>query len=110
MTIKMNVVNVNGEDLITWRENIDRNGPGMSIPLSNKQNFRMALNRMSSVGDEELVDYGEFAHVDDQTNVPIAIFINEVDADDFLTAKGAGYRKDREPGNRDGYDFKVVRK
>ena len=103
----MSFETINTVDRIVFRENIDRNGPGMVIELANKTAFRAAVNRITAQGDEEIVD-GSMGRIDDTTNSPIAIFQIEADADSFLASKGAGFRKDLEPDAVDGYGFKVV--
>ncbi len=106
--LKMSFETIDNIDRIVFRENIDRNGPGMVIELADKNAFRAAVNRITAQGDEEIVD-GQMGRIDDTTNQPIAIFQSEADADAFLALKGAGFRKDLETDAVDGYGYKVVR-
>ncbi len=108
MSVLMAFETINGVARVTWRETIDRNGPGMAIEFVNKNDFRSAFNRILAQGDEEIIE-GDLVRTEDRTNVPIALFDNEADADAFLLTKGVGFRKDTEPGTLDGYDFKIVR-
>lgn len=106
--ITMSVKLINTVEHIVFEESEDRNGPVLEIVLADKQDFRAAINQLNNVGDSDS-STGSFGHRDDTTNLPIAIFSDESDADSFLASKGAGHRKDQEPGSIDGYDFKIVR-
>lgn len=104
--IKLVVASLDGVKSIVIRENIDRNGPGVLLDFDDKGALTSALAQLSNVGDEQLVP-GTFERIDDTTNVPIAIFTDEGDADAFLLAKGAGHKKDFEL-TVDGFDFKIL--
>ncbi len=86
-------------------ENEDRNGPTMSIALADKQALRQAINRMNVDGDQE-IETGEFGRNEQSNTSVVAVYQNETDADDYVSAN-PGVIKAREV-SADGFDFKVI--
>ncbi len=87
-------------------ENEDRNGPALSISLSDRGRLRQAINRMTDEGDEE-IETGEFSRIERHNTSPVALFTNEADADDYVAAIGPTVQKVIEL-SVDNFDFKVV--
>lgn len=93
-------------DRITFRENIDRDGPMLSILLTDKQAMRQAINTLTNHGDEIIAD-GIFSRTSDKTRQPVGIFLTQADADAFQLTKGAGFVVETEE-QVDGFNWKVL--
>jgi len=91
--LKMSFETIDSVDRIVFRENLDRNGPGMVIQLANKNAFRAAVNRITAQGDEEIVE-GDMGRIENWSSNPVAMFQVEADADAYVTDKGAGFIKE----------------
>lgn len=96
-------------DRIILREHIDRDGPMLSLALTDKQAIRQALNTMNSHDDFILIT-GRFDRTSDRNRMPVAIFQREIDADNFQTLMGGPpeFRVAREV-QVDGFNWKVLR-
>ncbi len=108
MDIHIFVENIQGLDRIVCREGQDRNGAALLFNVTDKQAWRSAIQSMQNPSTPQEIVSGLFVRREDTTNIPIAIFTNEADADAFVITKGAAtHRKDIEQ-TVDGFDYKVV--
>ncbi len=92
---------------LIFREHIDRNGPSLSLRFADKAAIRTAIQSVVNDGDEVTIN-GRFRQEQDTTILPVAIFLNEADADAFVTAKGAGFSKRPQGVAADGFAFVVT--
>ncbi len=92
---------------LVFRENIDRNGPALSLAFGDRAVFRTALNSLANDGDE-VITQGRFRRIADFTQNPVGVFTTEADADAFVTAKGAGFTKRRQGASVDGFGWIVT--
>lgn len=92
---------------LVFRENIDRNGPVLSLAFGDRGAFRTALNSLTNDGDE-VVTTGRFGRIADFTQKPVGVFTTEADADAFVTAKGAGFTKRVQGESVDGFGWIVT--
>lgn len=93
-------------DRIIFREDIDRDGPMLSVLLSSKQALRQAINSLSNHGDEVIAE-GIFSRTADKDRMPMAIFQIEQDAIDWVVLKGVGFVVNREI-QVDGFNWTVT--
>ncbi len=92
---------------LVFRENIDRNGPALTLAFGDRAAFRTALNGLTNDGDEVLTQ-GRFRRVEDFTSSPVAICKTEAQADALVTALGAGFTKRPQGAAVDGFAFVVT--
>ncbi len=93
---------------LVFRENIDRNGPALSLAFGDRAAFRTALNSLTNNG-AEVITQGRFRRIADFTQDPVGVFTTEADADAFVTAKGAGFTKRVQGSSADGFGWIVTR-
>lgn len=75
---------------IQIRSHIAGNGPIISIPNNEKGLFIASLQGVNSPGPPAIA-VGSFIRGEDETSNPIAVFIDEDDAEAFAQSKGAGF-------------------
>ncbi len=92
---------------LVFRENIDRNGPALTLAFADRAGFVGLLNSLTSAGDE-VVTQGRFRRIADFTQNPVGVFTTEADADAFVTAKGAGFTKRVQGSSVDGFGWIVT--
>jgi len=92
---------------LVFRENIDRNGPALTLAFGDRAAFRTALNSLQNEGDEVLTQ-GRFRRLEDFTSSPVAITKTEAQADALLTALGAGFSKHVQGAAVDGFAWVVT--
>ncbi len=98
---------VDAVEHLVFRENIDRNGPALSVILGDKQELRVAINQVLGPGDEQIVT-GVFSRIVDRTVNPIAVFATQADADAFALSKGVGHSVTTIETTIDGFNWMVV--
>ena len=91
---------------LVMRDNRDVNGPALHISMLDKNVFRQAVSLVNSPGDVQIID-GAFTRIEDFTANPIAMFVDEVDADAFLVVKGLGFRKNARTDDLDNFNFVI---
>ncbi len=92
---------------LVFRENIDRNGPALTLAFGDRATFRTAFNSLQNDGDE-VITQGRFARIEDFTSRPVAICKTEAQADAIVTALGAGFTKRPQGAAVDGFAFVVT--
>ncbi len=92
---------------LVFRENIDRNGPALSLGFADRAGFITLLESLTNAGDE-VVTQGRFRRIADFTQNPVGVFTTEADADAFVTAKGAGFTKRPQGASVDGFGWIVT--
>jgi len=92
---------------LVFRENIDRNGPALTLAFGDRAAFRTALNSLTNDGDE-VITQGRFRRIEDFTSSPVCICKTEAQADTIVAALGAGFTKRTQGEAVDGFSFVVT--
>ncbi len=92
---------------LVFRENIDRNGPALTLAFGDRAAFRTALNSLANDGDEVLTQ-GRFRRIENFSSTPVAICKTEAQADALVAALGAGFTKRPQGAAIDGFAFVVT--